>query len=179
MSLAARLQNRMELFHQRCAECGLANTHQRQVLYRALAETDEHPTPESLYEKVRRQIPAISLGTVYRNIKLFEQIGLLREVTPLHEPSRLDANLSDHHHVVCRRCRSIIDVPGEDIEPIRFRKALPKGFQIERYEVEILGLCAKCGREAQAASPLKRRRQSKKEKTDGKSRQTNGGAGRP
>jgi Fur family peroxide stress response transcriptional regulator len=142
MSPAARLKSRMEFFQRRCAECGLANTHQRQVLYRALADSDEHPSPEALYDRVKSQIPSISLGTVYRNIKIFTSCGLLEEVTPLHESSRLDPNLSVHHHLVCRRCQSIIDIPKEDIEPIRIHKGFPAGFQVERYE--ILGICSRC-----------------------------------
>ncbi len=142
MSSAARLRSRMEFFRSRCAECGLANTHQRQVLYRALAESDEHLSPEALYEKVKSEIPAISLATVYRNVKIFKKYGILEEVTPLHESYRLDPNLTDHHHLVCRTCQSILDIPADDIEPIRFRKGLPAGFQVERYE--ILGLCSDC-----------------------------------
>jgi Fur family transcriptional regulator, peroxide stress response regulator len=161
MNAAARLKNRMELFRRRCQERGLAGTHQRQVLYRALAESDEHPSPEIMYEKVRREIPAISLGTVYRNIKLFKEIGLLREATPLHEPSRLDANLSNHHHLICSSCRSIADLPAEDVESIRFRRGIPAGFQIERYEVEVLGLCPACATKAGASGPSENRKHRK------------------
>ncbi len=162
---ADRLQSRMEFFKRRCAECGLANTHQRQVLYRALAESDDHPSPEALYERVKKEIPVISLGTVYRNIKIFEQHGLLREVTPLHEPSRLDANLTDHHHLVCQRCRSIVDVPAEDIEPVRFRRGSPQGFQVERYEIEVLGICSRCAKERDAGRIAQTVDHTTKEKT--------------
>ena len=144
MSPEARLQSRMDFFARRCLECGLANTHQRQVLYRTLAASDEHLSPELLYDRVKKKIPAISLGTVYRNIRIFKDSGLLKEITPLHEPSRLDTNLTIHHHLVCRQCRSIVDIPGEDIEPLRFRSGLPAGFQIESYEVEVFGFCSRC-----------------------------------
>jgi Fur family peroxide stress response transcriptional regulator len=145
----------MEFFRRRCAECGLARTHQRDVLYRALAESEDHPSPEEVYEKVRKEIPAISLATVYRNIKIFKDCGLLQEVRPLQEPSRLDANLAHHHHLVCLRCGSILDLHGEDLEPVRFRKRFPKGFQVERYEVEVLGICSRCAARAARAGAAK------------------------
>ena len=149
MSPAAQLKDRMEFFRRRCAECGLAGTHQRQVLYRALAESDEHLSPEALHAKVKSEIPEISLGTIYRNIKIFKDCGLLEEVSPLHQASRLDPNLTHHHHLVCRRCHTVTDIPYEDIEPVRFRTRPPAGFQIERYD--LLGLCSRCSAEAKSS----------------------------
>ncbi len=131
-------------FRRRCRELGLASTHQRQVIYRLLAETNVHPSPEAIYEKVRREIPSISLGTVYKNIKVFVDAGLIREVNTLHERLRLDANLEPHHHLVCARCKKVEDLPEDGLEPIRFRGRLPKGFRPERTVVEVVGLCAEC-----------------------------------
>src|SRR5438876_775162 len=67
-----------------CGEHGLAVTHQRQVIYQALLSMLDHPSPEAVYEKVRKQIPSISLATVYKNIKTFVDSGLLREVSLHH-----------------------------------------------------------------------------------------------
>lgn len=138
------LDRRMDYFRRRCRELGLAFTHQRQVIYRLLAGTDAHPSPESIYEEVRREIPSISLGTVYKNIKVFVSNGLVREVSPLHETLRLDANLEPHHHLVCVKCKKVEDLPEEGLEPIRFRGSLPKGFQPARTVVEVIGLCSAC-----------------------------------
>jgi Fur family peroxide stress response transcriptional regulator len=142
----ATLAQRMELFRQRCQHLGLACTHQRQVIYRALAASDSHPTPEAVYDQVKREIPAISLGTVYKNIRTFTEAGLLREVNVLHDSLRLDANLGNHHHLVCTRCKRVADVPDRDLAPVRLRNSLPDGFQLERCTVELLGICADCSR---------------------------------
>ena len=131
----------MESFCRRSAEKGLALTHQRQVIYRALASTNEHPTPEEIYDKVRRQMPSISLGTVYKNIRIFTDAGLLNEVSLLHESLRLDANMAAHHHLVCVECKSVTDLPEQEIHP---RGTIPAGFEVQRYNVEVLGRCAKC-----------------------------------
>lgn len=136
----------MHLLRRRCAERGLAFTHQRQVIYRALVSSHLHPSPEEIYEQVRAEMPSISLATVYKNIKTFLEIGLLRELTTLHENQRLDANLEPHHHLVCERCKKVEDLPAGDLQPLRWKRSQPRSFQIKAYKVEVSGLCAECAR---------------------------------
>jgi Fur family peroxide stress response transcriptional regulator len=134
----------IDMFRQRCREHGLAATHQRQIIYQAVMSAKDHPTPENIYAKVRRRIPSISLGTVYKNIHTFLEAGLLRELSLHHGSLRLDANLGSHHHLVCRVCKQIVDLDEHDVEPARVRAALPEGFHAERQSVEIIGTCAGC-----------------------------------
>jgi Fur family transcriptional regulator, peroxide stress response regulator len=125
-------------------EAGLSLTHQRVVLYRAVLEMRSHPSPEAIYERVRDEIPSISLGTVYKNIRAFMDAGLVREVSPHHGTLRLESNLEEHHHLVCTRCKAIVDLEETDLEPVRLRRELPGGFRVDRYSVEFRGLCAAC-----------------------------------
>lgn len=138
----------MELFRQRCREKGLALTHQREVIYRAMSSMDDHPSPEALFEVVRERIPSISLGTVYKNIKTFLDSGLLKEVSLHHGSIRLEANMTPHHHLVCSACRAIVDLSEEDLEPVRLKSRPPAGFRVRRFSVEAVGLCAACARKA-------------------------------
>lgn len=138
------VEQRMQWFNGRCVEAGLPCTHQRQVMYRALLEAVDHPSPEMLYERVKRDIPSVSLATVYRNIKTFLDNGLIGEVSLHHGSLRLEANNTSHHHVVCRLCRKMFDLPAKHVEAIRLRESLPKGFRLERFVVEAQGLCAAC-----------------------------------
>lgn len=131
-------------FRRMCRQKGLAVTHQRQVIFEALMATHGHPSPETVYECVKQRIPSISLGTVYKNIHTFLDAGLLREVSLHHGSLRLETNLHPHHHLVCARCKSITDVPAEQLEPLQWSGRLPHGFQVERYSVEIVGVCAAC-----------------------------------
>lgn len=140
----SRLEQRMERYREVCAERGLANTHQRLLIYRALAQSDLHPSPESIYMQVRREIPSISLGTVYRNIKTFLRVGLLKELSLPHEPLRLDPNLTSHHHLVCTRCGAVTDLSEDQVAPVRMRRKLSAGFRVERCEIQVLGICANC-----------------------------------
>src|SRR5437879_8043158 len=105
-----------EQFRELAAKHGLAVTHQRQVVYEAVIAPHGHYSPEDIYAAVRRLIPSISLATVYNNLRLFIECGLLREVTP-HAPTlRVDGNLKPHHHLVCSRCKSAQDIEGEVID---------------------------------------------------------------
>ncbi len=131
-------------FREECRRRGLASTHQREVIYRTAVSMEDHPTPEAVYERVKREIPSISLATVYKNVKTFLEAGLFHEVTLHHGSLRLDPDTQPHHHVVCERCKSITDFPGEGVEPVRVKGKLPKGFRVQRYAVEFIGVCAAC-----------------------------------
>ena len=72
--------------------------------------TDAHPTAEAIHRLVRRRLPRVSLGTVYRNLRLLVAEGLVKEVSGPH--ARFDGNTSDHHHFTCLVCGRIADVEG-------------------------------------------------------------------
>ncbi len=134
----------VEEFRARCRAAGLALTHQREIIFRTAYEMRSHPTPEAIYERVRERIPSISLGTVYKNLKTFLDAGLLREVSLMHGSLRVDANTDDHHHLVCTKCRIVIDLHEDDLEPARLLLPLPEGFVLKRCAVEFHGLCPRC-----------------------------------
>ena len=84
-------QSRSEIvedFRRFCREHGVAATHQRQIVYQSVMASRDHPTPELLYERVRQEIPFISLGTVYKCLHTFLELGLLKEAS-LHHGSLL------------------------------------------------------------------------------------------
>jgi Fur family transcriptional regulator, peroxide stress response regulator len=135
----------LEDFRRRCKERGLAFTFQRQVIYEAVVDSREHPTPELIYEQVRQRIPSISLGTVYKNVKTFLDSGVLKEVTLHHGSLRLEANMTPHHHVVCSSCRAIYDIDQAAVEPVQYSTSeLPLGFSIQGCRVEFVGICQAC-----------------------------------
>ena len=131
-------------FRALCAQHGIAVTHQRQVLYEVMRGMDGHPSPEEIYARVKRRVPAISLATVYKNIHLFVESGVLREVSLHHGSRRVEMNEAHHHHMVCSRCKSISDVDATELGLPAERKELPGGFLVERYAVDVIGICARC-----------------------------------
>lgn len=138
---------------------GLSVTHQRMVLYRAVLAMRSHPSPEAIYERVRGELPLLSLGTVYKNIHAFLEAGLLREVSPHHGTLRLESNLEEHHHLVCTRCKAIVDLEESDLEPVRLRRRLPRGFRVQQYSVEFRGLCAACAKSSESSRLTDRKKE--------------------
>lgn len=131
-------------FRHLCRVHSLAATHQRQKIYEALVSRPGHYSPEEIYEQVKQDLPSISLATVYKNLKTFVQAGMLREVSPHHGSWRIDANSHPHHHLVCTRCRSISDLDINSLAPVRLRGKLPPGFRVEKFAIEVQGICKAC-----------------------------------
>jgi Fur family transcriptional regulator, peroxide stress response regulator len=133
-----------EQFRELAAKHGLAVTHQRQVVYEAVVASHGHHSPEDIYATVRRRIPSISLATVYNNLRLFIECGLLREVSPHADTLLVDGNLKPHHHAVCSRCKSVQDIEGEFINFKRLSRQVPDGFDLTQPLIEVFGLCRRC-----------------------------------
>lgn len=133
-----------EQFRELAWKCGLAATHQRQIIYEAVVAIAGHHSPETIYNEVRRRTPSISLATVYKNLRLFVEHGLLREVSPHASTLLVEGNLEPHHHLVCTRCKSVQDVEGDFINYKKLSRQTPRGFDLTQALVEVFGLCRRC-----------------------------------
>ena len=131
-------------FRELCADHGLAATHQRQVLYEVMQRMPGHPSPEEVYARVKKRIPAISLATVYKNIHLFVERGVLKELSMHHGSIRVELNGHHHHHMVCSHCKAIADIEEKDLGVVPVMQELLGGFQVERYSIDVIGICAAC-----------------------------------
>src|SRR5438034_7672036 len=120
---------------------GLRLTGPRRVILEVLRGSDAHPTAESVHRLVRRRLPRVSLGTVYRNLRLLVAEGLAAEIPGPH--ARFDANMDAHHHFTCVRCGRIVDVDGPLAEPhaeaLRTRIASRAGLSITHHRIEVFG----------------------------------------
>jgi Fur family peroxide stress response transcriptional regulator len=133
-----------EQFRELAWKCGLAATHQRQVIYEAVVATAGHHSPDAVYTEVRRRTPSISLATVYKNLRLFVEHGLLREVNPHTSTLLVEGNLEPHHHLVCTRCKAVQDIEGDFINYKKLSRLAPRGFDLAQPLVEVFGLCRRC-----------------------------------
>lgn len=131
-------------FRRLCQEKHLAATHQRLVLYRTLMEMPEHPNPEQVFERVRRELPSISLATIYKTLHLFLENGIIREVSPHHGSLRIEPNTERHHHFLCLRCHAITDLPYGEMDLSPLTASVPEGFQVSQVAMEVRGLCPLC-----------------------------------
>jgi len=119
---------------------------QKELILKVLKSTKSHPTAEGIYQKVKRKMPRISLGTVYRNLKLLKQGGEIVELNLAGTLSRFDGCTSPHYHFRCERCQRVFDVDEPVDETIDSRVARKTGFQITHHRLEFRGLCQDCQR---------------------------------
>jgi Fur family transcriptional regulator, peroxide stress response regulator len=118
-------------------------TQQRRVVYRTIKETHSHPTADWIFEQVRQELPKISLGTVYRNLSVLKEEGVLREIFGNDRRAHYDADLSPHAHFICSSCGEIRDV--EKVPPVDW-KTLKElvGCDVSDQRLEFHGRCAAC-----------------------------------
>jgi Fur family ferric uptake transcriptional regulator len=126
------------------AEKLLRNTHQRKVILEELKKLKTHPTADDLYEIVRRRIPRISLGTIYRNLELLAKNGIIQKLEHSGGKSRFDGNPENHYHVKCMRCGRVEDVDAEPIKAIERAGQTIRGYEIYGHHLEFFGICSKC-----------------------------------
>lgn len=133
-----------EQFDVLCKEAGITPTQQRLVIWQTLKDMHDHPSPEDVYTRVKPLLPTVSLATVYKNIHLFVDTGVFREVSMHHGTLRIETNSEPHHHLVCRKCKAIFDLDVNELNGFPMPKNLPDGFVAEQVSIDVLGLCAVC-----------------------------------
>ena len=125
-------------------ERGLRATSQRVVMHRLLRDHNRHLSAEELLSEASDRLPGVSLPTVYATLELFEQLGIVRRVNGGGGTLLWDTRSDTHHHMICRRCGRVEDMETAiDLERAR-RSAVRSGFQPDRAEVIVSGLCARC-----------------------------------
>ncbi|MDP8207275.1 MAG: transcriptional repressor [Candidatus Electryonea clarkiae] len=141
------VEQRMKLFDKVCREAGIKLTTQRMEIFREVAKSGRHPDAESVFRGVRRLIPMISLDTVYRNLWMLNDLGLIKTMETARESTRFDANLGQHHHFVCVNCGKMIDFQSEDFDMLKPPESLNGYGHVETTHVEVRGLCHRCENE--------------------------------
>ena len=131
--------------------CKTRMTRQRMVILEELRKVDSHPTAEELYLMVRRRLPRISLGTVYRNLDLLSASNEILKLDNAGTMRRFDGNPEPHRHIRCTVCGRVADVrQAEQYEP-DISGLHVDGFAVSAVRVEYDGLCAECASQAGAA----------------------------
>jgi Fe2+ or Zn2+ uptake regulation protein len=130
---------------------GLRATSQRVVMHRLLRDSARHISAEELLVEASEKLPGVSLPTVYATLELFEQLGVVRRVNGGGGTLLWDTRADAHHHMICRRCGRIEDMEAPlDLERAR-RVAAKSGFEADRAEVVVSGLCRDCSRRSSAS----------------------------
>jgi Fur family peroxide stress response transcriptional regulator len=138
---------------------GLRLTGPRHAVLEVLRSVESHPTAEEVHRLVRRRLAGVSLGTIYRNLRILVDAGLLKELPGPH--ARFDANTRAHHHFMCERCGRIIDVDATLAAPharaLSARVASRTGFSITHHRIELFGRCRQCGKRSLGTRGRRRR----------------------
>ena len=114
---------------------------QREAILALLRETKTHPTAEWLHSNLKESYPKLGLATVYRNLRLFEQLGLVQRIDVGDGLEHFDAGVHTHYHFYCRNCNSVIDVDLPNLHPEQY---LPDGFTPHRHQLVFYGECSNC-----------------------------------
>jgi Fur family ferric uptake transcriptional regulator len=116
---------------------------QRKVILEELRKVTSHPTADEVYDMVRKIMPRISLGTVYRNLEFLCAQGLARKVGPAGAQKRFDGNAMPHAHIRCKTCHRVEDVPVHLEAPLLAQEDC-MGFDIDECNIEFEGTCPDC-----------------------------------
>ncbi len=127
-------------------ERGLRATSQRVVMHRLLRDRDRHVSAEELLSEASERLPGVSLPTVYSTLELFEQLGIVRRVNGGGGTLLWDTRAGAHHHMICRDCGRIEDMDTSLDLGRALHSAARAGFEADRAEVVVSGLCASCAR---------------------------------
>src|SRR5215831_20874947 len=138
-------------FNERLTTSGFRFTPQRQCVYNVLLQKQDHPTAEEVFIRAKREMPDISMATVYNCLDALVKCGLARQVTVERGAARFCPNMQEHCHFYCDSCDQVfdIDLPGPA------GVSLPRGFRAEHYDIAIHGRCPACSNGNRKPAPVR------------------------
>ncbi|MCF6285085.1 MAG: transcriptional repressor [Candidatus Hydrogenedentes bacterium] len=138
------IDSRIDRLATECRRANMRVTPQRLEIFRELLKSDDHPAVETLYQRVRKRQPTLSLDTLYRTLATLESAGLVSRVGSLTGIARFEANMTPHDHFLCVTCGKIADIPGPNRQDMVDQVELPEGYEVQCLQLELRGICAEC-----------------------------------
>jgi Fur family peroxide stress response transcriptional regulator len=136
---------RLETIIQKLRDNGYKITHQRLAIARILASSQGHPSVEDIHVQLEEEFPTMSLATVYRNIVLIKSFGEVLELGFPDGSNRYDGNKPySHPHVICIKCKKIVDPDLDSLDEMNREVALETGFKIMNHRLDFFGICSGC-----------------------------------
>ena len=142
----------------------LRMTHQREIILDEIKKSTTHPTADELYEKVKKKLPRISLATVYRNLEIMSEAGLINKLEISGRQKRFDWDLIQHDHIFCVQCHRVDNIELADKKEVILPPGEDHGYKVSGCRVEFYGICPKC------AAPLNNKKKGEKKKMACKSK---------
>lgn len=122
-------------------------SHQRELIYEHVKHHPVHPTADMVYSALRSEHPNLSLGTVYRNLNLLSEMGLLMKIHIADGSDRFDGRTDSHYHMVCEKCKRVFDIECEELEGNIRAAAARDGYTLTRLMLTLEGVCKECSAE--------------------------------
>ena len=122
----------------------LRMTKQRTIIYEELCKLYTHPTADEIYRIVKKKLPKVSLGTVYRNLEILSNKGVVKKLELGLNQRRYDGNVHRHYHVRCLKCGVLKDLPDHVVSFSDDKLKESCDFVIKGHDLEFFGLCPKC-----------------------------------
>ncbi len=122
----------------------LRMTNQREMILQELKKSKEHLTADELYERVKRKMPRISLATVYRNLEILSEVGLIGKLEVSGRQKRFDYETQDHDHIYCIECHRVDNLELDREELGVISPASIGGYKVTGFRLEFAGLCSEC-----------------------------------
>ena len=133
-----------DTFKIECKRNNLKITPQREVIYRVLMTSKDHPSADVVHKKLGVNFPNISLDTVNRTLQTFSKIGLIRTVESSGEPKRYDPDNTIHHHLKCIKCETIFDFNHKEYDALEIPSRISSKYVILNKRVVLEIICDKC-----------------------------------
>jgi Fur family peroxide stress response transcriptional regulator len=143
---AKETERRVACFIEVCRRSGRKVTHQRLEVFREVAGTDEHPDVETVYSRLHKRLPTVSVDTVYRTLGLLRDLGLVDALTTSLPRMRFDGNPTPHHHFICSTCGEVCDFYSEEFDQLQVPREVRAHGTVQKTQVEMRGTCLRCAR---------------------------------
>lgn len=138
------LKNQLDAFAQACRDKDLRLTPQRLEIFKELARATDHPTAEILHQRLMQGMPTLSLDTVYRTLGTFANLNLINRVETSESQAHFEVSHVQHHHLICRECKEIIDFHWQYIDNASLPEEVHSWGRIDRKNIVVYGTCHKC-----------------------------------
>lgn len=119
-------------------------TSQKQAILRFVMKAKTHPTADEVFSAVQKDLPNIGFATVYRNLAALAKEGKIKEVQFVDKKKRYEGNTHQHQHFICTGCDRIIDMELTELLNVTDTVEQMQCHQVDTYNLELIGLCAKC-----------------------------------
>ena len=129
----------------------LRTTQQRTIILEEIRSSNSHPSADELFSRVKKRLPRISLGTVYRNLEILNQLGEIQELKLSGSLKRYDWNPNKHYHIRCINCDRVDDAPIAPLNQIEDDLYEATVYEIIGHNLEFTGLCPDCTRKDRQA----------------------------